>query len=180
MSSPALTLRFRKRLRNRPSASGPSDERRLAEVQELMRQHRMSHPPTRHGFRRASHVGSDPHSRHFRSGLLLCAGTGHVPGGDRHQRDCRCAALQPWSVSPSLAIGRHHRWQINLSVPLVLEYEQTLKRVCTSAPHLLPLATTPTRPEGRLHPGTGRRTRPIFCLPSTRDISWEPSASAFE
>ena len=24
------------------------------------------------------------------------------------------------------------RWQINLSVPLVLEYEQTLKRVCTS------------------------------------------------
>ena len=24
-----------------------------------------------------------------------------------------------------------HRWQINLSVPLVLEYEQTLKRVCT-------------------------------------------------
>lgn len=23
------------------------------------------------------------------------------------------------------------RWQINLSVPLVLEYEQTLKRVCT-------------------------------------------------
>jgi putative PIN family toxin of toxin-antitoxin system len=25
-----------------------------------------------------------------------------------------------------------HRWRINLSVPLVLEYEQTLKRVCTS------------------------------------------------
>ena len=24
-----------------------------------------------------------------------------------------------------------HRWQIHLSVPLVLEYEQTLKRVCT-------------------------------------------------
>ena len=24
-----------------------------------------------------------------------------------------------------------HRWRINLSVPLVLEYEQTLKRVCT-------------------------------------------------
>lgn len=24
-----------------------------------------------------------------------------------------------------------HQWQINLSVPLVLEYEQTLKRVCT-------------------------------------------------
>ena len=24
-----------------------------------------------------------------------------------------------------------HRWQINLSVPVVLEYEQTLKRVCT-------------------------------------------------
>jgi putative PIN family toxin of toxin-antitoxin system len=24
------------------------------------------------------------------------------------------------------------RWQLNLSVPLVLEYEQTLKRVCTS------------------------------------------------
>ena len=26
------------------------------------------------------------------------------------------------------------RWQINLSVPLVLEYEQTLKRVCTGGP----------------------------------------------
>jgi predicted nucleic acid-binding protein len=24
-----------------------------------------------------------------------------------------------------------HRWRINLSVPLVLEYERTLKRVCT-------------------------------------------------
>ena len=24
-----------------------------------------------------------------------------------------------------------HRWRVNLSVPLVLEYEQTLKRVCT-------------------------------------------------
>jgi putative PIN family toxin of toxin-antitoxin system len=27
------------------------------------------------------------------------------------------------------------RWRLNLSVPLVLEYEQTLKRVCT-APHV--------------------------------------------
>ncbi len=26
------------------------------------------------------------------------------------------------------------RWQINLSVPLVLEYEQTLKRVCAGGP----------------------------------------------
>ena len=25
------------------------------------------------------------------------------------------------------------RWQLNLSVPLVLEYEQTLKRVCTGS-----------------------------------------------
>jgi putative PIN family toxin of toxin-antitoxin system len=27
-----------------------------------------------------------------------------------------------------------HRWRMNLSVPLVLEYEQTLKRVCTGGP----------------------------------------------
>jgi putative PIN family toxin of toxin-antitoxin system len=26
-----------------------------------------------------------------------------------------------------------HRWRINLSVPLILEYEQTLKRVCPAA-----------------------------------------------
>src|SRR5260221_2792809 len=26
-----------------------------------------------------------------------------------------------------------HRWRINVSVPLILEYEQTLKRVCPAA-----------------------------------------------
>ena len=61
------------------------------------------------------------------------------------------------------------RWRINLSVPLVFEYEQTLKRICTggalsgsdidsvlrvslrqreSASHLLPLAAPPGRPFG--------------------------------
>ena len=60
------------------------------------------------------------------------------------------------------------RWRINLSVPLVFEYEQTLKRVCTggdlsgsdidsgalfmrqreSAADLLSLATIPSRSQG--------------------------------
>jgi predicted nucleic acid-binding protein len=61
------------------------------------------------------------------------------------------------------------RWRINLSVALVFEYEQTLKRICTgggmtgsdvdnviyfslrqreSAPHILSLAALPPRPKG--------------------------------
>jgi len=96
-----------------------------------------------------------------------------------------------------------HRWRINLSVPLVLEYEQTLKRVCTGGSlsggdvdsvleFLCANANLRTifflwRP--LLSYQTRRMTSswnwlwkaaPISCLRSIPGISWGPSASAFE
>jgi predicted nucleic acid-binding protein len=41
-----------------------------------------------------------------------------------------------------------HRWQLNLSVPLVLEYEQTLKRVCTFCAPYFSLAAIAPRSKG--------------------------------
>lgn len=40
---------------------------------------------------------------------------------------------RPRRVAPSASPGGDGRWKMNLSVPLVLEYEQTLKRVCAGA-----------------------------------------------
>ena len=94
-----------------------------------------------------------------------------------------------------------HRWRINLSVPLVLEYAQTLKRVCMGGPlsgsdiddvlrFLCANAKCASLSSfgGPFYP-TQRTTSswnwpwkagPISCLPSTPGISWVPSASAFE
>ena len=60
--------------------------------------------------------------------------TGHVPGSDRHQCACRGAAVRSWSVPPSVAAGGRSSMADQPSVPLVLEYEQTLKRVCAGGP----------------------------------------------
>src|SRR5665647_921349 len=94
-----------------------------------------------------------------------------------------------------------HRWQINLSVPVVLEYEQTLKRVCTggalSGGDSIAFCTffVPTRicalsssSGGPSYP-TQRMTSfwnwpwkagPILCSPSIPEILWAPIDSAFE
>jgi hypothetical protein len=93
------------------------------------------------------------------------------------------------------------RWRINLSVPLVLEYEQTLKRVCTGGSpgdgdidevlrFLCANAACVSSSSfgGPCYP-TQKTTSPwnwpwkaglISCLPSTPGISRAPSASAFE
>ena len=94
-----------------------------------------------------------------------------------------------------------HRWRMNLSVPLVLEYEQTLKRVCTggalsggdidSVLHFL-CANANLRPifflwrpflidpKDDFVLELAVKAGPISCLPSTPEISWVLSASAFE
>jgi len=55
----------------------------------------------------------------------------NVPGGDR--TNVVAAALLSNRGSSHACCGwwGDDRWRINLSVPLVFEYEQTLKRVCT-------------------------------------------------
>jgi hypothetical protein len=94
-----------------------------------------------------------------------------------------------------------HRWRINLSVPLVLEYEQTLKRVCAGGPlgggdiddvlrflcananlRLIFFLWRPLLPDQRttLSWNWPWKAGPISWLPSTPGISWVPSASAFE
>jgi len=80
-------------------------------------------------FHRANTVRA-PCVHRFPRGLQY-ADSGHVPGSNRHECACRRVALQSRSVAPSVAAGGRSPMAINLSVPLVLEYEQTLKRVCT-------------------------------------------------
>src|ERR1035437_3444635 len=94
-----------------------------------------------------------------------------------------------------------HQWQINLSVPLVLEYEQTLKRVCTggalsggdidSVLHFL-CANANLRPifflwrpllpdpKDDFVLELAVESRPILCSPSIPEILWAPIDSAFE
>ena len=90
------------------------------------------------------------------------------------------------------------RWRMNLSVPLVLEYEQTLKHVCVGEAlsgsdidgilHFL-CANANLRPIFFHYYRTRRTTSswnwpwragPITCLPSTPRTSRAPSALAFE
>ena len=93
------------------------------------------------------------------------------------------------------------RWRINLSVPLVLEYEQTLKRVCTGGDlsgndidsvmqylcananlrdiFFLGGRSCPTQRMTSFWNWPWKAGR-IFCLRSTPEISPAPSASAFE
>jgi predicted nucleic acid-binding protein len=94
-----------------------------------------------------------------------------------------------------------HRWRINLSVPLVLEYEQTLKRVCAGGilsssdidnvihflcanANLRPIffLWRPFLPDPKddLSWNWLWKAGPISWSPSTREISWVRSASAFE
>jgi len=92
------------------------------------------------------------------------------------------------------------RWRMNLSVPLVLEYEQTPKRVCAGESlsgsdidgilqflcanaSLRPIffLWRPLLPDPKddFVLELAVESRPISCLPSTPGISRAPSASAF-
>ena len=94
-----------------------------------------------------------------------------------------------------------HRWRINLSVPLVFEYEQALKRVCTggdlsgsdidSVVHFLCASANlrlifflwrPLLPDPRTTSSWNWpwKAGPISCSPLTPGISRVPSGSAFE
>ena len=140
-------------------------------------------------------------ARHARRGHETRRGVGGV------SRPAVAALLSNRGASHRLLrLVGDRRWRINLSVPLVFEYEQTLQRVCTggiltdgdidsvmhfSVIHFL-WANANLRPifflwrfllpdpKDDFVLELAVESRADFLIPSTPEISWVRSASAFE